>query len=131
MNTHQRSVKVCFTALCMAFGMVANLASASPQADNTKMNKGDQNSSAMTADKQKMNAADRMLTQKIRKAVMADKALSMYAHNVKIISQNGMVTLKGPVRSEEEKASVAAKAVDAAGGADKVTNEISVAPASK
>ena len=115
----------------MAFGMVANLASASPQADNTKMNKGDQNNSAMTADKQKMNAADRMLTQKIRKAVMADKALSMYAHNVKIISQNGMVTLKGPVRSEEEKASVAAKAVDAAGGADKVTNEISVAPASK
>ena len=131
MNTHQRSVKVCFTALCMALGMVANAASASPQADNTKMNKGDQNNSAMTADKQKMNAADRMLTQKIRKAVMADKALSMYAHNVKIISQNGMVTLKGPVRSEEEKASVAAKAVDAAGGADKVTNEISVAPASK
>jgi hyperosmotically inducible periplasmic protein len=57
----------------------------------------------------KMNAADRTLTQKIRKSVMADKSLSTYAHNVKIISQDGMVTLKGPVRSDDEKKTIVAK----------------------
>jgi len=92
------------------------------------MNKGDKNAGAATADKQKMNSSDRTLTQQIRKAVMADKSLSTYAHNVKIISQNGAVTLKGPVRSDEEKRTIAAKAAEVAGGADKVTDEMSVAP---
>ena len=67
-----------------------------------------------------------MLTAKIRKALIADKALSMYAHNVKIITQNGSVTLKGPVRSEDEKQQVASKAAEAAGGADKVDNQLTV-----
>jgi hyperosmotically inducible protein len=47
---------------------------------------------------------------------------------VKIISQNGMVTLKGPVRSDDEKKAVTAKAIEAAGGADKVTDELTVKP---
>ena len=64
--------------------------------DNTAINKRDQSPSEATADQQKMNTADRALTAKIRKSVMADKSLSTYAHNVKIISQNGTVTLKGP-----------------------------------
>ena len=59
---------------------------------------------------------------------MADKALSTYAHNVKIISQNGIVTLKGPVRSDDEVRSIMAKAVEAAGGSDKVVNQMSVKP---
>jgi hyperosmotically inducible periplasmic protein len=54
-----------------------------------------------------------------------DKSLSTYAHNVKIISQNGMVTLKGPVRSEEEKAAVESKAAEIA-GKDKVTSQLEV-----
>ena len=57
---------------------------------------------------------------------MADKSLSSYAHNVKIISQNGTVTLKGPVKSDDEKIAVIAKAVAVAGGADKVTDQITV-----
>ena len=57
----------------------------------------------MTADQQKENAADRELTQKIRRALVQDKTLSTYAHNVKVIAQGRQVTLKGPVRSEEEK----------------------------
>ena len=57
---------------------------------------------------------------------MEDKALSTYAHNVKIISQNGAVTLKGPVKSDEEKKAVIAKAVAVAGSADKVTDQVSV-----
>jgi hypothetical protein len=94
--------------------------------DNTKMNKGDGSAGAVTADQQKMNPGDRKLTQTIRKSVMADKSLSTYAHNVKIITMNGMVTLRGPVRSEDEKKTIVAKAIDAAGGADKVTDELSV-----
>ena len=86
-----------------------------PAADNTKNNKGDQSSGAMTADKQKMNPADRDMTKKIRAALHDDSSLSTYAHNIKIISQDGKVTLKGPVRSEDEKSAVEAKATGIAG----------------
>jgi hyperosmotically inducible periplasmic protein len=96
--------------------------------DNTKVNKRDRNPDEATADQQKMNAADRSLTAKIRKSVMADKALSTYAHNVKIISQDGIVTLKGPVRSDDEVKSIVAKAVEVAGSPDKVVNQMSVKP---
>ncbi len=94
--------------------------------DNTKVNKRDRNAGSVTADQQKENATDRKLTQKIRRAIMADKSLSSYAHNIKIISQDGSVTLKGPVNSEDEKRTVVAKAVAAVGSADKVTDEVSV-----
>jgi hyperosmotically inducible periplasmic protein len=96
-----------------------------PKADNTDVNKRDRNAGEVTADQQKMNAADRALTQRIRRSVMADKSLSTYAHNIKIISQNGLVTLKGPVKSNAEKQAVIAKAA-AVAGADKVTDQISV-----
>jgi hyperosmotically inducible periplasmic protein len=78
--------------------------------------------------RQKNSTTDRDTMQKIRKAVMADKTLSTYAHNVKIISQGGKVTLKGPVRSEDEKSSIEQKATDVA-GAGNVTNGITVKPA--
>lgn len=94
------------------------------QPDNTKANKSD----SPTADQQTNKAADRELTQKIRKSVMDDKSLSTYAHNVKIIARNGTVTLKGPVRSEEEKKTIAAKAVEVAGSATKVDDQITVKP---
>ena len=91
--------------------------------DNTKQNK-DQTSP--TADQQKMNPADRAITQKIRKAVHDDTSLSTYAHNIKIITQDGKVTLRGPVRSEEEKNSLQAKAVTIA-GQENVTNQLEIA----
>ena len=56
---------------------------------------------------------------------MADKSLSTYAHNIKIITVNGAVTLKGPVKSDDEKAKLAEIAANAV-SADKVTNEITV-----
>jgi hyperosmotically inducible periplasmic protein len=96
--------------------------------DNTAVNKRDRNPGEATADQQKMNAADRALTAKIRKDVIADKTLSTYAHNVKIISQNGTVTLKGPVHSDDEVKSIIAKATEEAGGLDKVVNQMSVKP---
>ena|ERR1700722_170303 len=94
--------------------------------DNTKVNARDRSPDAVTADQQKLNASDTKLTKDIRKSIIADKSLSTYAHNIKIVSQNGMVTLKGPVKSDAEKAAVVAKAVAVAGGPDKVTDQISV-----
>jgi hyperosmotically inducible protein len=89
--------------------------------DNSAQNK-DQ---VLTADNQANTKADRLTTANIRKAIIADKDLSTYAHNVKIITINGAVTLKGPVTSEEEKEKVAS---DAAGvvSVDKITNHLTV-----
>ena len=98
-----------------------------PQPDNTRMNQRDRNSNEATADQQKMNQSDRDITKQIRQAIEKDKSISTYGHNVKVITQNGMVTLKGPVRSEEEKRAIEAKAAEVAGG-DKVTNEMDVKP---
>src|ERR1700730_1274323 len=95
-------------------------------ADNTKVNARDRAKGAQTADQQKDNAGDRDITQQIRRAVMDDKSLSTYAHNVKIITQGGHVTLRGPVRSLDEKRAVEAKAREVA-GADHVTNHLSIA----
>jgi len=96
--------------------------------DNTRANQGDGSKTAVTADQQKNDRTDRYLTQQIRKAVIADKSLSVYAHNVKIISRHGAVTLKGPVRSDDEKHAIVAKA-EAIAGAGNVTDQLSVKPA--
>jgi hyperosmotically inducible periplasmic protein len=98
-----------------------------PAPDNTKTNQGDASKNAKTADQQKMNPADRETTKKIRSALMDDKSLSTYAHNIKIITIDGMVTLKGPVRSEDEKSAIEAKAREIAGDSN-VTNNLTVAP---
>jgi len=98
--------------------------------DNTKVNTRDRAAGAVTADQQKENPTDRDLAQKIRRSLTRDKTLSTYAHNVKVVAQGGQVTLKGPVRSEQEKKDVEAKALEVA-GAGHVVNEISVAPAKK
>ena len=103
-------------------------AGAQTPADNTKVNKRDRAKGAVTADQQKENTSDREITQKIRRALMDDKTLSTYAHNVKIVAQDGQVTLKGPVRTADEKKTVEAKATEVA-GAGRVTNQISIAPA--
>jgi len=100
---------------------------APPPADNTKVNQRDQNANEPTADQQKDNRSDRDITQQIRQAIVKDKSLSTYAHNVKIITQNGQVTLKGPVRSDDEKRAVEAKATQIA-GEDKVTSELDIKP---
>lgn len=97
--------------------------------DNTAVNKRDRAKDAVTADQQKENRSDRDITADIRKAVMDDKELSTYAHNVKIVTRNGKVTLKGPVRSEDEKKAIEAKATQVA-GAGNVSNSISVKPKS-
>ena len=94
-------------------------------ADNTRANKRDRDKQQPTADQQKENSSDREITRKIRRSIVRDKSLSTYAHNIKIITQNGAVTLKGPVRSAEEKKAVEAKATAVAGEAN-VKSEIEV-----
>jgi hyperosmotically inducible protein len=126
-------MKKMFSVLGASLLLAGSLLAASPQQDqqpapdNTKTNQGDAGKNATTADQQKMNEADRQTTKQIRAALTADKALSTYAHNIKIITRNGMVTLKGPVRSEDEKAAIQAKAEQVA-GASNVTNKLTIAP---
>src|SRR6476661_2756012 len=112
------------TLLCagLLFGTVAlteaqepTSPQASPAADNSKVNQRDQSKSEPTADQQKENRSDRDITQQIRQSIMADKSLSTYAHNIKIITQDGQVTLKGPVQTQDEKKSIEAKATEVAG----------------
>ena len=94
--------------------------------DNTKVNRRDE----LSADSQKNGKHDLAITRDIRRALVADKSLSSYAHNVKVITSHGEVTLKGPVRSEDERKAVEAKAVEVA-GQGRVANELTIAPPKK
>src|SRR5450432_1212397 len=124
----KQTFRLWLAASAVACGSFAIQAQDTPKkADNTAVNKRDRSKDAATADNQKNNANDRTTTQKIRQAIVADKTLSSYAHNIKIVTQAGSVTLKGPVRTKKEKSDVEAKAKEIA-GADKVKSEISIAP---
>ena len=98
-----------------------------PASANTKMNSQDPGKSKPAADQQKKNRSDQRITRRIRRAIMKDRSLSTDACNVTIITQNGVVTLKGPVRSEEEKNTIEAKASEIA-GEGKVVNELQITP---
>lgn len=74
-----------------------------------------QGQTAPTADSQKNNEGDRKMTADIRKAVVGDNSLSTMGHNVKIITRNGQVTLRGHVKSDDEKQNIEAKAEQVAG----------------
>jgi hyperosmotically inducible protein len=113
--------------VCQGAAGIAAAQDPPPAQDNTKVNKRDRSKTAPTADQAKNATNDRDIMQKIRKAVMDDKSLSTYAHNVKIISQNDKVTLKGPVRSDEEKSTITKLATDVA-GAGNVEDQITVQP---
>jgi hyperosmotically inducible protein len=126
MGFEKRLLPVLFAGVCL----VTVSAQQAPSADNTKTNQRDRLPGAVTADQQKMNRPDRETARLIRKSVYQDKSLSTYAHNVKIIVQNGTVTLKGPVRSDDEKNSVFNKAAAVAGDG-KVINQLAVAPSKK
>ena len=96
-------------------------------ADNTGKNVRDRDGKTLTPMDQSENKADLTVTQNIRKAVVDDDGLSTTAKNVKIITANGVVTLRGPVKSAAEKASIEEKARKVAPEA-KVQNQLEVAP---
>ncbi len=104
-----------FVCLCM-------VPTAKAQApDNSQQNQGQKT----TAQSQSNAKSDLQTTADVRKAILADKNLSVYAHNVKIITRGGQVTLKGPVKSEEEKQQVSTDAANVV-SADKVNNQLTV-----
>jgi len=128
MNIHINRSTWTLLVLTSLLGVGSLSAQQSPApADNTTVNQRDRNPNEPTADLQKNNPSDRDITQQIRRAIMKDKSLSSYAHNVKIITQNGQVTLKGPVRSDEEKRAIEAKATEIV-GENKVTSELDIKP---
>ena len=104
-------------------------ASSKPSAvepDNTGKNVRDRNESAKTAGDQSENEADRKITQEVRKSIVADDKLSTSAQNVKIITSDGKVTLRGPVKSELEKKEIETKAKQVA-GVKNVENQLEIA----
>jgi hypothetical protein len=96
-----------------------------PAPDNTKINTRDRAPSQPTADRQSNAQSDVAITRDIRRAITGDKDLSTSAHNIKIVTRQGQVTLKGPVRSAAEKEAIEAKAT-AVAGAGHVNSQVSV-----
>jgi len=93
--------------------------------DNTAVNERDRNRETKTPIDQNENQRDVNITADIRKAVLAEKDMSINARNVKIITADGKVTLRGPVNSDQEKEVIDDIARRLA-GKDNVTNEIEV-----
>jgi len=103
----------------------AEQSAANTAADNTGKNVRDRSDAAVTPSDQSDNEADRTLTQRVRQAVVNDDSLSTNAKNVKIISQSGLVTLRGPVKNEEERKKVVSKAQQIAGEKN-VNNQLEI-----
>ena len=95
-------------------------------ADNSGVNERDRNDATKTAGDQAENEADRTISQNIRQAVVADDSVSTNGKNVKIITVDGTVTLRGPVKSEKEKTNIGAKAQQIA-GVKRVDNQLEIA----
>ena len=111
----------------LGLGTVTMAQDSAPVApDNSAVNVRDRDPGAMTAGEQSNAKSDVEITREIRGAVVKDHSLSMLAHNVKIVSANGSVTLRGPVKSEEEKTNLEAKASNVAGQLN-VTDDLKVA----
>jgi osmotically-inducible protein OsmY len=101
-------------------------ASADERADNTGRNERDRSGATTTSGDQSENEADRSLTQRVRQAVMDDESLSSSAKNAKIMSRDGVVTLRGPVQSSQEKTKLAAIA-QKTDGVKRVDNQLEIA----
>ena len=130
MKLNIRSVVYTFalSGFLVAGGLQAQSTQTAP--DNTKVNKGDRSTQSTNADKaMKNNLSDRQVEAHIRREIVKDKNLSTYAHNIKIVSSNGKVTLRGPVRSDEEKQTVEQYAKKYAADQN-VINELTVKPKS-
>jgi osmotically-inducible protein OsmY len=130
-----RKMTLFFTvAVCMVSGYVGpaqsgDVSQAAPSAqtapDNTGRNVRDRDGTTLTPGDQSESQADLALTQRIRQAIVADDSLSTTAHNVKIITSDGVVTLRGPVNSDQEKTKIAAVAKNIA-GVKQVDNQLEV-----
>jgi len=93
--------------------------------DNTAINQRDRSGETETSGDQSNSSADLKITQAIRQALVKDSELSTTAKNIKVITNNGQVTLRGPVKNAQEKAKISQLARSAAGGAQ-IDNQVDV-----
>ena len=116
----------CTASISHAGDRATTAAEAQYPADDTGRNTRDSDGTTLTAGEQSNSKGDVEITRQIRQAIVKDDSLSTSAHNVKIITNSGVVTLRGPVASAEEKTMVAKKA-EKINGVDKVDNQLEVA----
>jgi hyperosmotically inducible periplasmic protein len=116
-----------FLSVCALAAILAAVPAAAGQndADNTERNVRDRDDKTLTPPDQGGSASDRELTAAIRRAIVEDDSLSTNAHNVKIVTVDSVVTLRGPVKSATEKAAVVAKA-EKEKGVKRVDNQLEV-----
>jgi hyperosmotically inducible protein len=115
--------QITLSLLCVSVFTLAAIAQDTP--DNTKKNQRDRSGETKTSGDQSNSSQDVKITAAIRRAVVRDHSLSMTAKNAKIITANGMVTLRGPVKSDAEKAKIVELARSAVGNA-KINNQLEV-----
>jgi hypothetical protein len=112
-------------ACLSAFSLAALAGNEKAEPDNTAINERDRSGETKTSGDQSNSSADLKITQAIRQALMKDGELSMTAKNIKVITANGHVTLRGPVKTAQEKAKIDQLAKSAAGGAQ-IDNQLDV-----
>jgi len=117
--------QIILSLLSVSVFTLSAIAQERPAADNTSKNQRDRSGETTTSGDQSNSPEDVKLTATIRRAVVEDHSLSATAKNVKIITANGTVTLRGPVQNEAEKAKIAELAQSAAGNA-KIDNQLEV-----
>jgi hyperosmotically inducible periplasmic protein len=117
--------QIILSLLCVSVFTLSAIAQETPAADNTEKNQRDRSGETKTSGDQSNSPEDVKITATIRRAVVEDHSLSATAKNVKIITANGTVTLRGPVQNEAEKAKIAELAQSAAGNA-KIDNQLEV-----
>jgi hyperosmotically inducible protein len=117
--------QITISIFCLSLFTLSALAQESPAADNTSKNQRDRSSETRTSGDQSNSSEDVKITAAIRRAVVGDHSLSATAKNVKIITADGVVTLRGPVQNEAEKTKIAELAQSAAGNA-KIDNQLEV-----
>jgi osmotically-inducible protein OsmY len=117
--------KITLSLFCLSLFTLSAIAQDTPDADNTQKNERDRSGETQTSGDQSNSKDDVNTTAAIRRAVVKDPSLSATAKNVKIITANGTVTLRGPVKDDAEKAKIAELAQSAAGNA-KIDNQLEV-----
>ena len=118
--------EIILTLACLsAFSLAALAGNEKAEADNTAINERDRSGETKTSGDQSNSSADLKTTQAIRQALMKDSELSTTAKNIKVITANGHVTLRGPVKTAQEKAKIDQLAKSAAGGAQ-IDNQLDV-----
>ena len=117
--------QIILTLLCVSVFTLSAIAQDTAAADNTRKNERDRSGETTTSGDQSNSQEDVKITAAIRRAVVRDNSLSTTAKNVKIITANGTVTLRGPVKNDAEKTKIAELAQSAAGNA-KIDNQLEV-----